>query len=64
MKLLTASAFAVVMTASVGGAFACEDYYTLAMETTVPPVAQTTAPDARQMAMNYLEEIAAEKRIA
>ena len=63
MKLLTASAFAVVMTASVGGAFACEDYEQMAMETYMPPVAQTVAPDVRQMAMNYLEEIAAEKRI-
>ena len=50
------------MTASVGGAFACEDYV-LAMETYMPPVAQTVAPDVRQMAMNYLEEISAEKRI-
>jgi hypothetical protein len=64
MKLLTASAFAVVMTASVGGAFACEDYEQMAMETYVPPVAQTVAPDVRQMAMNYLEEISAEHRIA
>jgi hypothetical protein len=63
MKFLTASAFAVVMTASVGGAFACE-YYQMAMESTLPPVAQTTAPDIRQMALNYLEEISAEKRIA
>ncbi|CAN5142512.1 hypothetical protein BH10PSE9_BH10PSE9_21810 [soil metagenome] len=64
MKLLTASAFAVVMTASVGGAFACEDYEQMAMETYMPPVAQTVAPDVRQMVMNYLEEIAAEQRIA
>lgn len=64
MKLLTVSAFAVAMTASVGGAFACDDYYQLAMETYVPPMAQTVAPDVKQMAMNYLEELSAEKRIA
>jgi len=64
MKLLTASAFAVVMTASVGGAFACEDYEQMAMETYMPPVAQTVAPDVRQMVMTYLEEISAVQRIA
>jgi hypothetical protein len=33
------------------------------MEIYMPPVAQTVAPDIQQMAMNYLEELSAEKRI-
>jgi hypothetical protein len=64
MKLLTASAFAVVMTAGIGGAYACEDYYTLAMEFAPTVAQQQTAPDLKQMVMNYLEEISAEQQIA
>ena len=62
MKLLTASAFALTIVASAGGAYACEDLEQLALR--APIEQQIAAAELQQMAMNYLQEIADEHRIA
>jgi hypothetical protein len=62
MKLLTASAFALMMVTGIGAASACEDYYQATLE--APTAQQIAAAELRQMAMKYLEEISAEQKIA
>ena len=62
MKLLTAAAFALTMATTIGGASACEDLFEQ-MALQAPIEQQIAAAELKQMAMNYLEEIADEHRI-
>jgi len=64
MKILAASAIALAMLFSVGGASACE-FHQMSMASVAPKPAQSVASaKLKQMVLTYLREIADEHRIA